>query len=116
MITLYATYCNLDDIDKNAIYKNYNAYRPKLKEFCECKVTNPDEFLVCQIPGAHFVMHKELQKYNYKGKNNEAPHPAIFGQMAVYRPEWHEAGSIKIENPQELKEILILLRRGYGHA
>ena len=107
MICLYSTYCNLDDIDKKALYNNYNEYRPQLEKFCEFTVANPDEFRVCQIPGVHFVMHKELQKYNYKGKNNEAPHPAIFGQLAVYRPEWHEAGSITIENPIELKSKLI---------
>ena len=107
MITLYASYCDISDVKKNGIYKNYINYIEQLKGFCEFNVTNPDEFLVCQIPGAHFVMHKELQKYNYKGKNNEAPHPAIFGQLAVYRPEWHEAGSITIENPIELKSKLI---------
>ena len=107
MICLYSTYCNLDDIDKKALYNNYNEYRPQLEKFCEFTVANPDEFRVCQIPGAHFVMHKELQKYNYKGANNEAPHPAIYGPMAVYRPEWHEAGSIKIENPEKLRTSLL---------
>lgn len=107
MIALYATYGNLSDIKMEGIYKNFTSNIEKLKAFTEFTVTNPDEFLVCQIPGAHFVMHKELQKYNYKGKNNEAPHPAIFGQLAVYRPEWHEAGSITIENPIELKSKLI---------
>jgi len=107
MIALYATYGNLPDIKMEGIYKNFTSNIEKLKAFTEFTVTNPDEFLVCQIPGAHFVMHKELQKYNYKGKNNEAPHPAIFGQLAVYRPEWHEAGSITIENPIELKSKLI---------
>jgi hypothetical protein len=105
MICLYSTYCNLDDIDKNALYNNYNAYRPQLEKFCEFNVTNPDEFRVCQIPGAHFVMHKELQKYNYCGKDNKAPDNR--DRNSVYRPEWHEAGSIKIDNPQELKEKLI---------
>ena len=108
MIALYASYSDgLDDKMKEGIYKNFTNSIDNLKGFCEFNVTNPDEFLVCQIPGAHFVMHKELQKYNYKGKNNEAPHPAIFGQLAVYRPEWHEAGSITIENPIELKSKLI---------
>jgi len=107
MIALYATYGNLSDIKMEGIYKNFTSNIEKLKAFTEFTVINPDEFLVCQIPGAHFVMHKELQKYNYKGKNNEAPHPAIFGQLAVYRPEWHEAGSITIENPIELKSKLI---------
>ena len=105
MICLYSTYCNLDDIDKNALYNNYNAYRPQLEKFCEFNVTNPDEFRVCQIPGAHFVMHKELQKYNYCGKDNKAPD--MRDSNSAYRPEWHEAGSIKIDNPQELKEKLI---------
>ncbi len=105
MICLYSTYCNLDDIDKNALYNNYNAYRPQLEKFCEFTVANPDEFRVCQIPGAHFVMHKELQKYNYCGKDNKAPDNRDCN--SVYRPEWHEAGSIKIDNPQELKEKLI---------
>jgi len=105
MICLYSTYCNLDDIDKNALYKNYNAYRPQLEKFCEFTVANPDEFRVCQIPGAHFVMHKELQKYNYCGKDNKAPD--LRDQDAAYRPEWHEAGSIKIDNPKELEEKLI---------
>ena len=105
MICLYSTYCNLDDIDKNALYKNYNAYRPQLEKFCEFTVANPDEFRVCQIPGAHFVMHKELQKYNYCGKDNKAPD--VRDRNSAYRPEWHEAGSIKIDNPKELKEKLI---------
>ena len=105
MICLYSTYCDLDDIDKNALYKNYNAYRPQLEKFCEFTVANPDEFRVCQIPGAHFVMHKELQKYNYCGKDNKAPD--VRDINSAYRPEWHEAGSIKIDNPQELKEKLI---------
>ena len=105
MICLYSTYCNLDDIDKNALYNNYNAYRPQLEKFCEFTVANPDEFRVCQIPGAHFVMHKELQKYNYCGKKNKAPD--LRDRNSAYRPEWHEAGSIKIDNPKELKEKLI---------
>ncbi len=104
MICLYSTYCDLDDIDKNALYKNYNAYRPQLEKFCEFTVANPDEFRVCQIPGAHFVMHKEIQKYNYY-KNNKTPD--LRYSEAAYRPEWHEAGSIKIDNPKELKEKLI---------
>ena len=105
MICLYSTYCNLDDIDKNALYNNYNAYRPQLEKFCEFTVANPDEFRVCQIPGAHFVMHKEIQKYNYCGKKNKAPD--LRDRNSAYRPEWHEAGSIKIDNPKELKEKLI---------
>ena len=105
MICLYSTYCNLDDIDKNALYKNYNAYRPQLEKFCEFTVANPDEFRVCQIPGAHFVMHKEVQKYNYCGKKNKAPD--LRDRNSAYRPEWHEAGSIKIDNPKSLREKLI---------
>ena len=105
MICLYSTYCNLDDIDKNALYKNYNAYRPQLEKFCEFTVANPDEFRVCQIPGAHFVMHKEIQKYNYCGKKNKAPD--LRDRNSAYRPEWHEAGSIKIDNPKSLREKLI---------
>ena len=107
MINLYATYGGLLSIKKEVIYENYDTYKKKFKEFCEFKVANPEEFLVCQIPGAHFVMHKELQKYNYKGKNNEVPHPDLYGQLAIYRPEWHEAGTIKINNPTELQSKLI---------
>ncbi len=119
MINLYSTYGELSDIRKNGLYKNYNTYKDKLKGFCEFKVANPDEFRVCQIPGAHFVMHKQLQKYSYYQKNStkvsgdlflwngEVPHPDLYGRDAVYRPEWHEAGKIKIENPEELKSKLI---------
>ena len=52
-------------------------------------------------------MHKEIQTYNYVGNNNECPHPNIYGANGIYRPKWHEAGSIKIENPEELKSKLI---------
>jgi hypothetical protein len=64
-------------------------------------------------------MHKQLQKYHYYQKNStkvsgdlflwngEVPHPDLYGRDAVYRPEWHEAGKIKIENPEELKSKLI---------
>ncbi|MBR2776815.1 MAG: hypothetical protein IKD75_06870 [Prevotella sp.] len=107
MINLYATYGGLSSIKKEVIYENYDTYKKIFKEFCEFKVANPEEFLVCQIPGAHFVMHKELQKYNYKGKNNEVPHPDLYGQLAIYRPEWHEAGTVKINNPTELQSKLI---------
>ena len=105
MINLYAAYGGLSDIKKEGLYNNYNSCKPTLKQFCEFTVANPDEFRVCQIPGAHFVMHKELQKYNYCGKDNKAPDNR--DRNSVYRPEWHEAGSIKIDNPQELKEKLI---------
>ena len=105
MINLYAAYGGLSDIQKGGLYNNYNNCKPTLKEFCEFKVSNPDKFRVCQIPGAHFVMHKELQKYNYCGKDNKAPDARDIN--SAYRPEWHEAGSIKIDNPKELKEKLI---------
>ena len=52
-------------------------------------------------------MHKQIQKYYYKGKNNEAPNPEVHGPNAVYRPEWHQAGSVKIDNPYELPTKLI---------
>ena len=104
MINLYAAYGGLSDIKKEGLYNNYNNCKPTLKEFCEFKVANPDKFRVCQIPGAHFVMHKEIQKYNYY-KNNKTPD--LRYSEAAYRPEWHEAGSIKIDNPKELKEKLI---------
>ena len=107
MICLYASYCNLSDIKKEGIYNNYDIYKDKFLEFGMFKATDPDKFLVCQIPGAHFVMHKEIQKYYYKGKNNEAPNPDVHGPNAVYRPEWHQAGSVKIDNPYELPTKLI---------
>lgn len=115
MINLYAAYGGGSDIKKEGIYNNYNEQKPKLKEFCEFKVSNPDKFLVCQIPGAHFIMHKEIQKYDYRGKDvqigdvvfKEAPNTR-YEDDAVYRPKWHVAGSIKIENPKELKEKLII--------
>ena len=109
MICLYSTYCDLDDIDKKTLYDHYNDYRPQLLAFCSFNVSNPDEFRVCQIPGAHFVMRKELQKYNY-GLNGKCPHPSFYGSDAVYRPEWHEKGSPKIENPTELKSKLIRVK------
>ena len=115
MINLYAAYGGGSDIKKEGIYNNYNEQKPKLKEFCEFKVSNPDKFLVCQIPGAHFIMHKEIQKYDYRGKDvqigdlvlKEAPNTR-YEDDVVYRPKWHVAGSIKIENPKELKEKLII--------
>ena len=106
MINLYAAYgSGLSDIKKEGLYNNYNSYKPQLKQFCEFTVANPNEFRVCQIPGAHFVMHKELQKYNYCGKKNKAPD--LRDRNSAYRPEWHEAGSIKIDNPKSLREKLI---------
>jgi len=104
MISLYSTYGGLNDVEKGGLYDSYKDYKPQLKQFCEFTVANPDEFRVCQIPGAHFVMHKEIQKYNYY-KNNKTPD--LRYSEAAYRPEWHEAGSIKIDNPKELKEKLI---------
>ena len=107
MINLYATYGVQSNYKKEAIYENYDTYKKKFQEFCEFKITNPDEFIVCQIPGAHFVMHKQIQKYYYKGKNNEAPNPEVHGPNAVYRPEWHQAGSVKIDNAYEVPAKLI---------
>ena len=107
MVNLYATYGGLSKFKKEAIYENYDTYKKKFQEFCEFKITNPEEFIVCQIPGAHFVMHKEIQKYYYKGKNNEAPDPEVHGRNAVYRPEWHQAGSVKIDNAYEVPAKLI---------
>lgn len=119
MISLYAQYGGLSDYEKEAIYENYNTYNKKFKAFCEFQVTNPDEFRVCQIPGAHFVMHRQLQKYYYFAKhdtkftgdfmtwNGEVPHPDLYGVTAVYRPEWHQAGTVKIDNPEEVKSKLI---------
>ena len=105
MISLYSTYGGLNDVEKGGLYDSYKDYMPQLKKFCEFTVANPDEFRVCQIPGAHFVMHKELQKYNYCGKKNKAPD--LRDRNSAYRPEWHEAGSIKIDNPKSLREKLI---------
>ena len=108
MINLYAAYGGGSDIKKEGIYNNYNDQKPKLKEFCEFKVSNPNKFLVCQIPGAHFIMHKELQKYNFCGPKKECPDPKRYGSSdAAYYPKWHQAGNVKIENPKELKSKLI---------
>ena len=107
MINLYAAYGGGSDIKKEGIYNNYNEQKPKLKGFCEFKVSNPNKFLVCQIPGAHFIMHKELQEYNYGDTGREAPDPRCYGSDAIYRPNWHAAGSIKISNPAEMKTKLI---------
>ena len=107
MINLYAAYGGGSDIKKEGIYNNYNEQKPKLKGFCEFKVTNPNKFLVCQIPGAHFIMHKQLQEYNYGDTGREAPDPRCYGSDAIYRPNWHAAGSIKISNPAEMKTKLI---------
>ena len=108
MINLYAAYGGGSDKEKEGIYNNYNDKKPKLKEFCEFKISDPDKFLVCQIPGAHFIMHKELQKYNFCGPKKECPDPKRYGSSdAAYYPKWHQAGNVKIENPKELKSKLI---------
>ena len=108
MINLYAAYGGGSDIKKKGIYNNYNEQKPKLKEFCEFKISDPDKFRVCQIPGAHFIMHKELQKYHFCGPKKECPDPKRYGSSdAAYNPKWHQAGNVKIENPKELKSKLI---------
>ena len=108
MITLYATYGGLSDVEKEGLYNIYSSYTPKFLAFCDFKVTNPDKFLVCQIPGAHFVMYRELQEYKYfNGVGSDAPDPRCYGPDAVYMPRWHWRGKVKIENPAELREKLI---------
>ena len=102
MITLYATYGGLSDVEKEGLYNIYSDYTTKFLAFCDFKVTNPDKFLVCQIPGAHFVMYRELQEYKYyNGVGSDAPDPRCYGPDAVYMPRWHWRGSVKIENPAE---------------
>ena len=103
MINLYSTYGGQSNIRQKGLYKIYNSYKKQLYDFSTFEIADPKKFLVCQIPGAHFVMHKELQKYNYKSCV-----PLKYGKEGAYRPEFHEAGSIKIENPKELKSKLIL--------
>ena len=102
MISLYSQYGGLSNIKQKGLYNSYKDYKPLLLAYSKFSITNPDEFRVCQIPGAHFVMRKEIQKYNYL-KNNEAP----VGHDAIYMPKWHEAGTPKIENPEALKSKLI---------
>ena len=104
MISLYAQYGGLSEIEKEGHYKAYIKYTPQLLAFCEFKITNPDEFRVCQIPGAHFVMHRELQEYKY---SSDAPDPRRYGRDAIYMPRWHVGGKIKIENPELMKKKLI---------
>ena len=104
MITLYATYGGLSDVEKEGLYNIYSSYTTKLLGFNEFSVSNPNKFRVCQIPGAHFVMHRELQEYKY---SSDAPDPRRYGPDAVYMPRWHWRGSVKIENPAELREKLI---------
>lgn len=119
MINLYAAYGGLSDIQKGGLYNIYNNYKTQMKDFCMYKISDPNKFCVCQIPGAHFIIHKQLQKYNYCGEKVtyanssafgngcKAPNPNL-GESVLYRPEWHEAGNIKIENPKELASKLIL--------
>ena len=108
MIFLYAQYGGLSDIEKEGLYNIYSDYTTKFLAFCDFKVTNPDKFLVCQIPGAHFVMYRELQEYKYfNGVGSDAPDPRCYGPDAVYMPRWHWRGKVKIENPAELREKLI---------
>lgn len=109
MITLYTAY-SVEDGGKAGLYKLYNDKKPILQAFCEFSITNPEEFRVCQIPNAHFVMRKELQKINYCGKGNKSPDPHAYGEdwvNVIYRPEWHEVGSVTINNPQEQKTKMI---------
>ena len=108
MITLYATYGGLSDVEKEGLYNIYSDYTTKFLAFCDFKVSNPNKFLVCQIPGAHFAMYKEIQEYKYyNGDGSDAPDPNHYGPDAVYMPRWHWRGSIKISNPKELREKLI---------
>jgi hypothetical protein len=107
MICLYANYCDLSDIKKEGIYNNYDIYKDKFLKFSMFKATDPDKFRVCQIPGAHFVMHRELQEFNYVGSGSEAPDPRVYGSDAIYMPKWHVAGNIKISNPAEMRKKLI---------
>jgi hypothetical protein len=107
MISLYSTYGGLNNVEQKGLYKLYKTHKPQLKAFCEFKVSDPNKFLVCQIPGAHFIMHKQLQEYNYGDTGREAPDPRCYGSDAIYRPNWHAAGSIKISNPAEMKAKLI---------
>ena len=104
MITLYATYGGLSDVEKEGLYNIYSSYTTKLLGFNEFSVSNPKKFLVCQIHGARFAMHKELQEYKYSG---DAPDPRRYGSDAIYMPRWHEAGKINISNPAEVREKLI---------
>ena len=105
MIDLYSTYGGLDEKDQKGLYNIYKDYKKNLYDFCSFNISDPNKFLVCQIPGAHFVMRKELQKYNYA---KEVPYGTFRYGDDPYYPEWHEAGSIKIENPKTLKDKLIL--------
>ena len=107
MICLYAQYGGLTDIEKKGLYNQYTVYAPKLEAYSEFNVSDPSKLLVCQIPGAHFVMHKQLQEYNYGDIGTEAPDPRVYGRDVIYMPRWHVAGDIKISNPAEMKTKLI---------
>lgn len=107
MIALYAQYGGLTDVQKQGLYNVYFSYTPQLNAFSKFSVTDPDKFRVCQIPGAHFVMHRELQEFNYVGSGSEAPDPRVYGSDAIYMPKWHVAGNIKISNPAEMRKKLI---------
>jgi hypothetical protein len=76
MIALYAQYCGLSDIEKEGLYKIYKDYMPAFLAFSEFKASDPKKYLVCQIQGAHFAMHKEIQEYKYyNGEGSDAPDP-----------------------------------------
>ena len=107
MINLYAQFGGLTDTQKEGLYNAYSSYTSQLRAFCKFEVTDPDKFLVCQIPGAHFVMNKEVQEYNYGDKGSDAPDERCYGRDAIYMPRWHVAGTIKISNPAEMKTKLI---------
>lgn len=108
MISLYAQYGGLSDIEKTGLYKVYKDYMPAFLAFSEFKASDPKKYLVCQIPGAHFAMHKEIQEYKYyNGEGSDAPDPRKYGPNGIYMPRWHFRGKIKIDNPAELREKLI---------
>ena len=107
MINLYAAYGGGSDIKKEGIYNNYNEQKPKLKEFCEFKVSNPNKFLVCQIPGAHFIMHKEIQKYDYRGKDVQ------IGQSEVFLKE---APNTRYEDDAVIKEEIQAIYKYFQSA
>ena len=108
MIALYAQYCGLSDIEKEGLYKIYKDYMPAFLAFSEFKASDPKKLLVCQIQGAHFAMHKEIQEYKYyNGPGSDAPDPQTYGPNSIYMPRWHFRGKIKIDNPAELREKLI---------
>ena len=115
MINLYAAYGGLSTKQMEGLYELYKNKKPLLKAFCEFKVSDPQKFRVCQIKGAHFIMHKELQKYRFCGPDNKCPHPDLYGGYdALYRPEWHQTGTINIDNPKELKSKLISVKEAYA--